>query len=346
MASSRTSSPALSRFKSLFVIARNSSFTYKGKARRHQAGRPRARRALCAGRQRAQGGGNRVRITGQLIEAATGTHLWADRFDGALEDVFELRIGSTSKRRRRHRAQSRAGRDRARQSASRRQPRRLRSASCGPWPLPYRHESEAWTRRSALFRRAMELDPDHALALRLRMHRCSYAPSSQRLDGRSVSEKITKARRLRVGARSRSARTMRACALHAAVLALGHACASSMTALSLRRPAIALNPNLRRAWTMRGWIIAWLRASRQTAIEHLNALMRLKSTRSGAAMRYMGMAHALTSVLGRYDEALHWATRALCEQAEFVRALRVSTLLACALAGTTSTKRDESLRAY
>jgi TolB-like protein/class 3 adenylate cyclase len=80
---------ALSRFKSLFVIARNSSFTYKGKAVDiKQVGRELSVRYVLEGSVRKIGG--RVRITGQLIEAATNRHLWADKFDGDLEDVFGL----------------------------------------------------------------------------------------------------------------------------------------------------------------------------------------------------------------------------------------------------------------
>jgi adenylate cyclase len=80
---------ALSRFKSLFVIARNSSFTYKGKAVDiKQVGRELGVRYVLEGSVRKAG--NRVRITGQLIEATTGRHLWADKFDGDLADVFGL----------------------------------------------------------------------------------------------------------------------------------------------------------------------------------------------------------------------------------------------------------------
>ncbi len=80
---------ALSRFKSLFVIARNSSFTYKGKAVDiKQVGRELGVRYVLEGSVRKAS--SRVRITGQLIEAATDRHLWADKFDGALEDVFGL----------------------------------------------------------------------------------------------------------------------------------------------------------------------------------------------------------------------------------------------------------------
>src|SRR5215469_2760337 len=80
---------ALSRIRWLFVIARNSTFTYKGKAVDvKQVGRDLGVRYVLEGSVRK--GGNRVRITAQLIDADTGAHLWADRFDGSLEDIFKL----------------------------------------------------------------------------------------------------------------------------------------------------------------------------------------------------------------------------------------------------------------
>jgi adenylate cyclase len=80
---------ALSRIRRLFVIARNSTFTYKGQAIDvKQVGRELGVRYVLEGSVRKAA--ERVRITGQLIDATTGTHLWADRFDGSLEDVFEL----------------------------------------------------------------------------------------------------------------------------------------------------------------------------------------------------------------------------------------------------------------
>ena len=80
---------ALSRIRWLFVIARNSSFTYKGQSVEvKQVGRELGVRYVLEGSVRKAG--QRVRITGQLIDATNGTHLWADRFDGSLEDVFEL----------------------------------------------------------------------------------------------------------------------------------------------------------------------------------------------------------------------------------------------------------------
>jgi len=80
---------ALSRYHGLFVIARNSSFAYKGQAVDiKRVGRELGVRYVLEGSVRKIPG--RVRVTGQLIDASTGTHLWADRFDGAMEDIFDL----------------------------------------------------------------------------------------------------------------------------------------------------------------------------------------------------------------------------------------------------------------
>ena len=85
----------LSRSKSLFVIARQSTFTYKGKAIDiRQVGRELGVRYVLEGSVRKSG--DRVRIAGQLIEATTGAHLWADRFDSQLKDIFDLQDQVTS----------------------------------------------------------------------------------------------------------------------------------------------------------------------------------------------------------------------------------------------------------
>lgn len=85
---------AISRFKSLFVIARNSSFTFKGKSVDiKQVGRDLGVRYVLGGSVRKAG--PKIRITGQLIDATTGAHLWADQFDGDLSDVFELQDSVT-----------------------------------------------------------------------------------------------------------------------------------------------------------------------------------------------------------------------------------------------------------
>ena len=84
---------ALSRIGELFVIARNSRFVYKGRAIDiRQVGRELGVRYVLEGSVRKVG--NRVRITGQLIEVSSGAHLWADRFDGDLQNIFNCRIRS------------------------------------------------------------------------------------------------------------------------------------------------------------------------------------------------------------------------------------------------------------
>jgi len=87
---------ALSHMRWLSVIARNSSFTYKGKnVDLKQVGRDLSVRYILEGSVRKLG--NRERITGQLIDTATGAHFWADRFDGAIEDIFDLQDQVTAK---------------------------------------------------------------------------------------------------------------------------------------------------------------------------------------------------------------------------------------------------------
>ena len=86
---------ALSRMRWLFVIARNSTFTYKGRAVDvKQVGRELGVRYVLEGSVRKAA--NRVRITGQLIDTSNGTHLWADRFDGTLEHIFDLQDQMTT----------------------------------------------------------------------------------------------------------------------------------------------------------------------------------------------------------------------------------------------------------
>jgi TolB-like protein/class 3 adenylate cyclase len=119
---------ALSRIRWLFIVARNSSFTYKGQAVDvKKVGRELGVRYLLEGLVRK--GGNRVRITAQLIEAETGTHLWADRFDGSIEDVIELQGKVVSMRRRGHRTDLTGGGDSPFRQSSDARPDRLRPLS-------------------------------------------------------------------------------------------------------------------------------------------------------------------------------------------------------------------------
>ena len=152
---------AISRFPWLSVIARNSSFTYKGKAVDvRQVARELGVRYVLEGSVRKAG--NRVRITGQLIDAATGAHLWADRFDGSLDDIFDLQDRGRIACRRRHRAKAAPQRNRPRQPQADREPRRLR-------PLPARAGADIQKDRGGRCR----VDPAGPPRARTRSRLCS-----------------------------------------------------------------------------------------------------------------------------------------------------------------------------
>jgi TolB-like protein len=141
---------ALSRIRWLFVIARNSSFTYKGEAVDvKQVGRELGVRYVLEGSVRKAGG--RVRITAQLIDALSGSHLWADRFDGSLEDVFELQdqvavsvagvIEPALQSAEMRRSAARPTTDLTAVWRAARDPLRRRMDSDSPWPVSQRGQS-------------------------------------------------------------------------------------------------------------------------------------------------------------------------------------------------------------
>jgi TolB-like protein len=156
----------LSRLNWLFVIARNSSFTYKGRAVDvREVGRELGVRYVLEGSVRK--GGDRVRVTGQLIEAETGNHLWADRYDRALEDVFAIQDEITA---------SVVGCIQPEvYAAEHDRARRKPPQSLDAWEsfirgmFLYSQHSDATTREAlAMFDRAVEQDPSYAQAHGLR----------------------------------------------------------------------------------------------------------------------------------------------------------------------------------
>jgi len=151
---------ALSQFKSLFVIARNSSFSYKGQLLDvRQVGKELGVRYVLEGSVRKAS--DRVRIMGQLIDCATGAHLWADRFDSSLEDVFELQdrvtisvVGAVAPKV-----------DQAEIERAKRKPVENPDAyDCYLRGMAKGHEQtvESWEEALCQFSRAIELDPDFA----------------------------------------------------------------------------------------------------------------------------------------------------------------------------------------
>jgi adenylate cyclase len=285
---------ALSRIRWLFVIARNSSFTYKGQAVDvKQVGRELGVRYVLEGSVRKAG--NRVRITGQLIDAATGAHLWADRFDGSFEDVFELQDKVAS---------SIAGViEPALQAAETARSAARPTADLTAYDLYLRAYAMVLssTARAAealpLLERAIARDPRYGPALawaafccvRLRADNRSENPEADRLKGIDFARRALEAAGDDPGVLVNTAYT----------LANFGEDIGAMMALVDR--ALTLNPNFARGWHISGVLRNWA-GQPDIAIEHIGTSLRLSPrTRTGPSANAIGFAHLLA---GRFDEAV------------------------------------------
>jgi adenylate cyclase len=284
---------ALSRIRWLFVIARNSTFTYKGKAVDvKQVGRELGVRYVLEGSVRK--GGGRVRITAQLIDAVSSSHLWADRFDGSLEDVFDLQDKVAS---------SVAGViEPALQTAETARSAGRPTADLTAYDLYLRafamHLSSARQIPEALRRmeQAIARDPHYGPALawaaqccfRLLVDNRSERPEADRLKGSDF------ARRALVVAGDDPG--ILANAAHA--LAYLGEDIGAMIALVDR--ALVLNPNYARGWNLSGVLRYWA-GQPEIAIPRIEAALRLSPrARIGTALAAVGCAHFLSR---RFDEA-------------------------------------------
>jgi len=306
---------ALSRFKSLFVIARNSSFTYKGKAVDiKQVGRELGVRYALEGSIRKAGG--KVRITGQLIEAATGLHLWADRFDGPLDDIFELRDKVTS-------SVVAAIAPRLEQAEIDRSERKP-TESLGAVDLYYRAVHSRWrvTRQGfedalRLARQAISLDPNFAAAYGLILD-CYTNLRDQgwiTSDDSAAQAKQYALRAIEVGADD-------AFALARAASFFGGVLKDVGTADVIVDQAIAVNPNLSVAWRIRGWVSVFL-GQHEPAIEQFQYAMRLNPLDPQIYLTEAGLAYP-NFFLRRFEIALSWATKALARQRNFGTAISIA----------------------
>lgn len=301
---------ALSRFRQLFVIARNSSFTYKGRAvDAKQVGHELGVRYILEGSVRKAG--NRVRITGQLIDTTTGAHLWADRFEGGIEDIFDLQdqvtmkvVGAIAPRL-----------EQAEIERAKRKPTESLDAydyflrgMAGVHQVTREANQEALT----YFRRAIELDPNFASAYGM-IARCY---SQRKVYGwlRERGEGIVE-----TGQFARRAAQLGkddAFALCTAAIGLAYVVGDVEEADAWIDRALALNPNLTWAWLFGGWIKTWLGVP-ELGIERFAHAMRLSPQDSQFVNMQAGTGTA-HFVAGHYDEALSWAKAAVREQPSFV----------------------------
>jgi TolB-like protein len=310
---------ALSRFKQVFVIARNSSFTYKGKSPDlRQVGRELGVRYVLEGSIRKAS--NRLRITGQLIDAVTGAHLWADRVEGELENVFDLQDQVTM---------SIVGTivqqvDQAEIERARRRP--AANLSAYDCYLRARAIASPSTRDSNaqaldLLTRAIELDPAFApfygLAAALHAERRSYGWME---DISKESKEVVETARLAHLAAELGQGDAEVLAL--ACNALAYVAQDLDAGLALINRATKINPNSWTAWRYSGEIKLWL-GEPEAALEHLAHAERLSPVDPCISELWSLMAHAYF-MAERYDAAASCAARVSLGLRDFPAGWRIS----------------------
>lgn len=305
---------ALSHFKSLFVIARNSSFAYRGKTTDIKTvGRELGVRYVLEGSVRRAG--DRIRITGQLIEAATGIHLWADKFDGTSQDVFELQDSVTSQvvgviAPKIERVEI--------EYAKRRSTENLEAYD---YYLRGFAKYEKWTNDDneeamRLFFKAAEIDPSFAAAISW----LGWTYGQRIIHGWSIDPKRDAEQAL-LYARS---------ALETAKDDAGTLCQTAMlltffsseldAAVSLVKRALRINPNHAWAWICGGWV-QLLAGNLDAAIEHELKALRLNPYGMLSFMAHDCLARAYF-LRGQTDEARNWAEKAVTENPAYLPGFR------------------------
>ena len=320
----------LSRFKSLFVIARNSSFAYKGKSPDiRQVGRELGVRYVLEGSVRKVG--NRIRITGQLIDAANGAHLWADRFDGALEEVFELQdrvsanvVGIIAPR------------------VEQAEIERVRSKPVGnleAYDLVLRAAVLMRTRRRpeveqalGLLRQAVQIDPSYARGM-ANLSLCCWIFIGQGFGHRDnpLVADIIELARTAVALDPTDSEV-----LHIAAATFGVPGDDMETGLALVEKAIGLNCNNAEAFRVGGVLCAY-KGEIDRAVEHLQQAERLNpldASWSGSVayqIAYFGV--------GDHEKVVDWTAHILREQPNSAPALRYRAA-SLALLGRTDEARQ------
>ena len=301
---------ALSRMRWLFVIARNSSFTYKDRlVEVKQVGAELGVRYVLEGSVRKAA--NRMRLTGQLIDATTGVHIWADRFEGAQEDVFALQdqmtesiVGAIAPQLERAEIERAAAKP-------------TESLDAYDYYLRgmahfHRATREAIDEALPLFRKAFELDPDYAAAYGM----AAWCYFWRKLNGWMVDHTQEMEEGARLARRAVELGKNDAIALTRGGHALGHFGGELNGCIALVDKALVLNPNFAAAWFLGAWQrIA--RGEQDVAIERFQHAMRLSPLDPEMARMQAGMALA-HMLAGRFEVACSWAEKACRELPGFV----------------------------
>jgi adenylate cyclase len=304
---------ALSCMRSLFVIARNSAFTYKGRTVDvRQVGRELGVRYVLEGSVRKAA--SRVRITGQLVEAASGANLWADRFDGTSEDVFALQDQVTASVVAASGPSLRAAEV---ERAQRKPTENLHAYDLMLRALPhyYARTPDSLAEAARLLRSAIEIDCTYAPAYAY-LANCHWITVSQGWmegDAPAVADMLSMAQ----AALDRDAGDPEVLVIVAGIVARAGGDLSG--GIALIEKAIGLNPNSADAFQLSGTLKAFAGDTR-SAFVHLENALRLNPLGQKAAVHFgFAIAHF---VGGEHEAVVEWTGKALRERPRYTAALR------------------------
>ena len=308
---------ALSRIRWLFVIARNSSFTYKGRAVDvKQIGRELGVRYVLEGSVRKSA--NRVRITGQLIDADHGAHLWAERFEGTLDDIFELQdqvaasvVGAIAPQM-----------ELAEIERAKRKP--TENLNAYDYYLRGMADLHLGTREAIdealpLFEQAIKLDPDFASAYAM----AAWCYFWRKVNGWMTDPPREAAEGARLARRAVELGRDDAVALTRGGHALAHLGGGGLDGgIALLDRAVMLNPNLAAAWFLGGYLRVW-NGEHDSAIAHFTRAMRLSplDPETYRMQAGMAMAHMLSA---RFDAASSLADESSRDLPSFLMVVAVA----------------------
>jgi TolB-like protein len=326
---------ALSRIRWLFVTARNTSFTYKGRAVSvQQVSRELGVRYVLEGSVRKAA--NRVRITGQLIDGSAGTHLWADRFEGTLDDIFALQdqvatgvVGAMAPQLERAEIER----------ALRKPTPNLNAYDFYLRGMARLHRGTRDSVDEALtqFGKAIQLDPDFATAHAM----AAWCHFWRKINCWTSDGSTEAAEGARLARRAVELDRDDAVTLARSGHVYGHLAGDLDSGIALLDRARILNPNLASAWFLGGFLRVW-RGEPETAIDLFAHAMRLSPLDPEVYRMQAGMAIAHLFA-GHFDEASSWAEKSFWNLPNFL--LVVSVVAAShALAGRTHAARQAMQR--
>jgi adenylate cyclase len=305
---------ALSRFKWLFVIARNSSFTFKGKAVDiKEVGRRLGVRYVLEGSVRKASG--KVRITGQLIDVVTGAHIWADRFERDLTDVFalqdEVAVAVVS-----------AIQPKLLQTeiatATRRRPENLTAydSYLRAMQQVYLLTREGLAEAIRLARCALELDPRFGLAAAL----AGTCHMQNVLWGYAVDSQFDRKEAIRLCRVALSMDDGDPDTLAWACLIPAYMVGDCESAIEIADRAVALNPNSYSAWSRRGWVYH-IAGQPGEAVRSFERAIRMSPVDPLLHVSFVGLGYCFIE-LGRFDEAIVAGKKAQRQNPSFPVAYR------------------------